>query len=121
MRNVGFWVLLATLFLAGVVFACGDKLMLLTGGAWFRQVSSGVHPASILAFTRQNSPVSSVVRELEREPALHRAGHKLVAVQDFTRLDEALKNGKYDLVLVEPSDADGLAQQIRSAPSKPLV
>ena len=42
-------------------------------------------------------------------------------IPDLTRFDEALKNGKYDLVLVEPSDADGLAQEIRSAPSKPLV
>jgi hypothetical protein len=121
MREGGFLVFFATLLTGPAVFACGDKLMLLTAGARFRQVNSVLHPASILAYTSQNSPISGVVRELERQPALHRAGHKFVAVQDFTRLDEALKNGKYDLVLIEPSDADRLLQGIRSAPSKPLI
>lgn len=59
------------------------------------------------------------MRELERQRSLQKAGHTFVAVQDFTRLDEALKDGKYDLVLVGLADADGLVQENRSATSKP--
>jgi DNA-binding NtrC family response regulator len=95
--------------------------MLLTGGARFGQVNTGARPASILAYSRQNSQVSGIVQELERQPALHKAGHKLVAVQDFSGFDQALKSGKYDLVLADSADADGLAQEIRSAPSRPVL
>jgi hypothetical protein len=101
-------------------FACGDKLMLLIGNTRYQQVYNA-HPASILALTRQNSAVSGIVSELEHQPPLKRGGHKFYSVDDLSSLDEALKTGKYDLVLAEVSDADGLQQRLQSAPSSPLV
>ncbi len=86
------------------VFACGDKLMLLAGSARFRQVFAGSRPATILAYSRQNSSVHGLVKDLEH-----------------TTLDEALKTGKFDLLLVDAADAEGLEPQARSAPSRPLV
>jgi CheY-like chemotaxis protein len=123
---------LRKLFIVGLVLAsvaltitaavaCGDKLMLFAGGGRFRQVYARTHPASILAYVRQNSAVPGVVTELERQPALKQAGYKFFAVEDSTKLDEALKNGKYDLVLLDVADADGVEQQVRSAPSMPVV
>lgn len=117
----GALVLATTMLAATAALACGDKLMLLTRGARFRQVHPGAHAASILAYTRQNSAVPAVVRELELQPALKKAGHKLQGVEDPTKLDEALKTGKYDLVLADVADAEGLEQQARSAPSRPMV
>jgi hypothetical protein len=102
-------------------FACGDKLMLLAGGGRFRQVYSRSHPASILAYVRQNSAVPAVVTELEHQPALKQAGYKFFAVEEPARLNEALKTGKYDLVLIDIADILGLEQQVRSAPSMPVV
>jgi hypothetical protein len=96
-------------------------MMLLTGGARFGQVNPGARPDSILAYTRQNSHVSGFVRELESQPALRRAGHKLMAVQDFIGLDKVLKGGKYNPVLVDSADADGLIPEIRAAPSRPVL
>jgi hypothetical protein len=102
------------------VFACGDKLMLLIGSARYRQVYNA-HPASILAFTRQNSAVPRIVSELEHQPALKRGGHKFYSVDDLSRLDEALKAGRYDLVLADITDADGLEQHLQSIQSKTVV
>jgi len=102
------------------VFACGDKLMLLIGSVRYRQVYNA-HPASILAFTGRNSSVLGIVSELEHQPALKRGGHKFYSVDDLARLDEALKAGKYDLVLADVTDADGLERRLQSAPSKAVV
>ena len=103
------------------VFACGDKLMLLAGSARFRQVFPGSRPASILAYSRQNSSVHGLVNDLEHQSTLKHAGYKVFAIEDRTRLDEALKTGKFDLLLVDAADAEGLEPQARSAPSRPLV
>ena len=101
-------------------FACGDKLMLLIGNARYRQVYNS-HPASILAFTRQNSAVPGIVSELEHQPALRRGGHRFYSVDDLSRLDEALKARPYDLVLADVTDADGLEQHLQTAPSRAVL
>ena len=101
--------------------ACGDKLMLFARGARFGQVYPRAHAASILAYTRQNSAVPGVVKDLELQPALKQAGHKLQVVEDPAALDEALKTGKYDLVLADVADVESLEQQVRSAPSSPML
>src|ERR1700737_3111943 len=91
---------LATATLAATaVFACGDKLMLLVGSARFGQVNSVAHPASILAYAPADSPVPAVLRELERS-AVKKSGHKFHTVEDAAGLDEALRTGKYDVLLV---------------------
>src|ERR1041385_1374736 len=81
------------------VFACGDKLVLFSGVGRFRQVNAGAHPASILAYTRQNSTLPDVLQDLERQPTLKKAGHKFYSVGDPAQLDQALKTGHYDLLL----------------------
>ena len=101
-------------------FACGDKLMLLIGSARYQQVYNA-HPASILAFTRQNSAIPEIVSELEHQTVLKRGGHKFYSVDDLSRLDEALKARQYDLVLADVTDADSLAQRLQAAPSKAVV
>jgi hypothetical protein len=113
--------LVTAALLTSAAFACGDKLIFAVGGARFRQLYARTHPASILAYGRQNSAVPGVLKELEFQPVLKQAGYKFYSVEDSTKLDEALKTGKYDLVLVDASDAEGVEQQVRSTPSMPLV
>lgn len=117
------WFAVAMMFtaFATTAFACGDKLMLLVGSARFRQVYGSSHPASILAYTHPDSAVAGVIQDLERQPALRQAGHKFHVVKDATELEDALKTGKYDVLLVDVGDAPGLIQQARSAPSRPTV
>ena len=118
---IGVLVVATTTLAAVAALACGDKLMLFARGARFGQVYPRAHAASILAYMPQNSAVPAVVRDLEIDPALKQAGHKLQLVQDPAALDEALKTGKYDFVLADVADAEGLEQQVRSAPSRPMM
>jgi hypothetical protein len=68
---------------------------------------------------RANSAVPEIVRSLR--PALKQVGHKLDAVDGLNALGEALKIGRYDLLLADISDADGVQQEARSAPSRPVL
>jgi DNA-binding NtrC family response regulator len=95
--------------------------MLFSGGGRFRQIYGRSHPASILAYVRRNSAIPEVIADLERQPVLKQAGYKFFTIEEQSRLDEALKNGKYDLVLIDVADAAALEQQLRSAPSMPVV
>jgi len=103
------------------IFGCGDKLTLLVGSARLRQIYSRAHPASVLAYVRQNSPASAVVRELELRHDLKQAGYRFYSVENTAKLDSALTTGRFDLVLADVSDAESLEEQVRSAPSMPLM
>jgi hypothetical protein len=106
---------------AVAAFACGDKLVLSGAFARYRLVNAGSHPASILAYARQDSALSQVLHDLQSQSAVKQVGHKFVAVDNSAQLDVALKTGKYDLVLADAADAEGLVQEVRSAPSMPAV
>ena len=120
MRSVLILTLTVAPLLTTAAFACGDKLMLLAGNARFRQIY-GARPAAILAYVRQNSAVPGLVTDLEQQSALRRAGHKVYVVNDLAKFEAALRTGKYDLVLADAADADSLAEQVRLAPSKPVL
>ena len=92
--------------LATAAFACGDKLILSFGNLRFRQVNGSPRAASILAYTPRNSPVADIVKELERQSAGKRVGLTFYALDDRAKLDQVLRGGKYDLVLVDAVDAD---------------
>jgi hypothetical protein len=115
------FVFAAAALLAGVAFPCGDKLMLLVGGAGFRQVYSGSRPASILAYAPPTSRIGPVVQELERLPALKEAGHRFYAVQDKAGLEQALTGGKYDLLLADLADAADLEQRFAADRTRPVL
>ena len=115
------WVVAVAAVGVTAAFPCGDKLMLFARGARFGQVYPRSRAASILAYTHQNSSVPAVVRVLELQPALKQAGHQLKVVGDPAALEAALRTGNYDLVLADVADAESLEQQIRSAPSTPVM
>jgi hypothetical protein len=102
-------------------FPCGDKLMLTVGNVRFRQVMGSPHAAAILAYAPRNSKVAEVVKDLERQSAGKRAGLTFYSLDNPAQLDQALRAGKYDLVLVDAADADNLEREAQSVPSKPVV
>jgi CheY-like chemotaxis protein len=117
MRKV---LILLTFLVSGAgVWACGDKLMLVMGLRPSHMRLS--RPATILGYTRLDSPSSKLIRDLRHHPAVKKAGHNLEFVEDMAKLDGALKTGKYDLVLADMAVAGELSQRLNSAPSRPVV
>src|SRR5690348_8352338 len=100
-------ILLLFVLTAAVAWACGDKLMLVMGAARL-----STH-AVILAYPHHNSASSTLIREIQFQPAVKKAGHTVQVIDDPARLDSALKTGKYDVVLADVADADDLTQLVR--------
>ena len=119
------------LFVSGVVTAslllsvtraypCGDKLLALNRGLRYQDLSSS-RRASILVYTHAGSRTSGAITYGQLQSVLVNAGHQLQTVGERSRLDEVLKTGHYDLVLVDLTDAPGVEESLRAAPSPPLV
>jgi len=102
-----------------VAYACGDKLMLVMR-LNAAQLKLG-HPVTILAFAQRDLPSSDLLRQIQAQPAVRKAGHRFQFVEDGTNLDEALKATKYDLVLADVALADSLSQRLQSMPFRPVV
>lgn len=104
---------------AAVAWACGDKLMLMMR---FRaaQLNLG-HPVTVLAYAQRDLPSSAFVRQIQSQPAVQKAGHRFQFIEDTSRLDDALKTDKYDVVLADLSVADQLSERVSSSPFRPVV
>jgi hypothetical protein len=82
--------------------ACGDKFLRVGRGARYQRAYVAVHPASLLLLARPGSSVATALRELE--PALKRAGHKPLVVEDVSAVASALNGGRFSLVLADVKD-----------------
>jgi hypothetical protein len=102
-----------------VAWACGDKLMLIMR-VHLAQLKLG-RPIAILAYTQRDLPSSALVRQIQLQSAVKKAGHRFQFIEDTAKLDDALKAEKYDLVLADVAVADQLDQRVKSSPFRPLV
>ena len=103
---------------AAGALACGDKLMLVMGARSAR--IKPVRPALILAYPGRTAS-AALIRDLQLQPAVKKAGHRFQVVEDPAGLDIALKGGKYDLVMTDVASASELSERVLSAPSKPVL
>lgn len=101
-------------------YACGDKLLALNRGPRFRDFSSS-HRASILIYNHTGSTVASALDQGQLQSALVKGGHRLQLVGERKALDEALKTGHYDIVLVDLTDVRLVEDSLRTAPSSPQL
>jgi len=110
--------LLATFTTLGgtAAFACGDKLLAIGRGVRFQRVSAA-HEANLVIYSRNGATLSSA----KLQSVLRQAVHKLQFVNDGAQLDGALKAGRVDVVLVDFVDLSGIAPQLQSAPSRPMI
>jgi len=111
-------VLIGLILVGTVVWACGDKLMLVMGSR--PSQISPLHPASILAYPGQYAS-ATLIRGLQSEPAFRKAGYRIQLVEDAAGLDTALKAGKYDVVVTDVANANEMSRQVSLAASKPVV
>ena len=111
-------VLLGMLLVGTIAWACGDKLMLVMGSR-FSQIKP-LRPAAILAVPGKSTS-AALIRSFQSQPAFKKAGHHLQIVEDTAALDNALKTGKYDVVLADIDSVGELGAQVASAASKPVL
>ncbi len=110
----------ATTLLSGTAaVACGDKLLAVGRGVRFQR-GYAAHEANLVIYFA-GAEGRAALNNAKLQNVLSRAGHKLQIVASGSQLDEALKSGKVDVVLVDFGDLAGIAEELRSAPSKPVI
>jgi hypothetical protein len=98
---------------------CGDKFLRVGRGARFQRGYVAVHPAHILLYAQARSPLAAALREIE--PALQRAGHKTLMLERPAALPEALRSGRYDLVMADFDEVSSVEQHARVLPVAPAI
>jgi hypothetical protein len=94
-------------------------LLAVRGGVRF-QHADAAHQANLVIYAA-GSQASAPLKNSKLQVSLRRAVHQVQLVQSGAELNEALKGGKVDVVLVEFGDLSGIAPQLRAAPSQPVI
>ena len=102
----------------GVASGCGDKFVMLGGGA---RINRSKYPSRVLVFMNPASRVPAAEKEFHVEATLTAAGHKATVVESEAQVKTALESGKYDLVLADVTDVPELRKQCGAIASKPAV
>ena len=99
--------------------ACGDKLLAIGRGLRFQRADAA-HEANLVIYTA--GPQSgAALSSAKLQTTLRRAVRKLQLVRGGSQLEEALKVGRVDVVLVDFADIAEVTRQLESLPSKPLI
>lgn len=102
----------------GVAAGCGDKFVLIGGGA---RVNRSKFPSRVLVFMNPASRVPAAEKEFHVEATLTAAGHKAKVVESQAEVEKALESGKYDLVLADYVDVPELRKRCGASASRPAV
>lgn len=119
-RLAGSALLVAAAVLSGTTaLACGDKLLALGRGLRFQR-SYAAQEANLVIYSA--GPQSSAnLASAKLQTALRRAVRSLRLVEGGAELDQALKSGKVDVLLVDFADLAGIKSQLQSAPASPII
>ncbi len=109
----------ALTFVVPDALACGDKLLRIGRGSRFERGYVAVHPAAVLVYANGTSTVAKAMADLQ--PALKAAGHKPTVVRGDGQLGEAIRTGKYDVVLADEADVAGVKRRFGSAAASPEI
>jgi ABC-type amino acid transport substrate-binding protein len=119
LRVAGALLAAVALFSGNIGLACGDKLLSIRRGIRF-QHAYGARQANIIIYSRGNQSGGNITGA-KLQTTLRQAGHKLQTADGVSQLDEALKSGKVDVVLVDFAAVAGISRQLQSASSKPVI
>lgn len=103
---------------ATVATGCGDKFVLIGGGA---RVNRSKFPSRVLVFMNPASRIPAAEKEFHVEATLAAAGHKPKVVESQAEVEKALATGQYDLVLADLADVPMLRKECSSSASKTAV
>lgn len=105
----------------GDIHACGDKFLVTSRGTRFQRAGLIRQPASILLYATPGSRLAATVDALSLPAALIKIGYSPTTVGGPDALARALRDGTWDLVLVDLADSGAVRGQGSGARSPALV
>jgi hypothetical protein len=104
----------------GDLVACGEKFLVVSRGTRFQRAAVNRQPAKILVFA---NPASTLPRALEKvsvDETLRKAGYQPTSVAAQSELDQALRQGGWDLVVADLADSGALRGRLQGS-AAPMV
>jgi len=102
------------------VTACGDKYLNLGLGTHYHRSAAERRAAAVLMYANPGSDLSRVLTALPVEAAMNKEGYRPVIASSPSDLDAALRNRKWDVVVVDARDTATVVQRLPK-PSAPHV
>jgi hypothetical protein len=101
------------------LLACGDKFLVVSRGTRYQRAGQAPHTASILVYLPASSSLPKAFERVS-EKETKKAGYRFVNVSNTNELDQALKQGGWDLLLTDLADSQAIRGRITGA-SAPLL
>ena len=104
---------------SGELLACGDKFLVASRGTRYQRAGQARETASILIYL---PPSSALPKAFERvsDDVTRKAGYRLINVSNTTELEQALRQGGWDLLLTDLADSQMVRGRVSGA-GAPLV
>jgi hypothetical protein len=103
---------------SGMAAGCGDKFVLIGGGA---RINRSKFPSRVLVYMNPNSRIPAAEKQFHVEAMLTAAGHKAKLVESPAEVRKAIESGQYDLVLADVTDVPELRKEAGTSASKPSI
>ena len=101
--------------------ACGDKFLVTSRSTRFQRAGLVRRPASVLVYAAPSSRMAGLVAQLGVADALTKVGYRPTIVADAGDLARQLREGRWDLVLVDLVDATALPAAFGTALAPAVV
>jgi hypothetical protein len=99
--------------------ACGDKYLNLGLGTHYNRSAKERRAANILVYASAGSELSKLLTTLSVEEAMKKVGYQPAIASSSAQLEAAMREKKWDVIVVDGSDAPTVAPRVQQAPGAP--
>jgi hypothetical protein len=100
---------------SGPLFACGDKFLVLGRGTRYERSPAARQAAAILMYANPASELSRMLSALSVEAGLRKEGYRPIIVGSTAEFDTALRERKWDVIVVDVKESQTVSQRIQNA------
>ena len=106
---------------SGELLACGDKFLVASRGTRYQRAGQARHGASILVYMHPTSTIPKAFAKVP-EDVTKKAGYRVTWVANANELDQALRQGGWDVLLADLADSPDVRGRVKSSgPDAPLL
>jgi hypothetical protein len=102
------------------LLACGDKFLVASRGTRYQRAGQARPAASILVYLPPSSALPKAFERVSEDETL-KAGYRLTHVTNATELEQALRQGGWDLLLTDLADGQAVRSRLSGANAPLLV
>ena len=104
---------------SGELLACGDKFLVASRGTRYQRAGQARETASILIYLPASSTLPKAMARVS-EDVTRKAGYRLINVSNTGELEQALRQGGWDLLLTDLADMQTIRGRVTGT-TAPLV